>query len=171
VWRVGVLLLVALVLQLAFISQTTLLGTNLDVMPIVVVSVALLAGPVAGSVVGFAAGLLVDMALVQTLGVTSLVLIAVGYVGGRYRELRDTSHGLVPVFAGAAATLFYAAGLALIQFLLGVESSVSALVIRDAFVQALLSALVAIPLFSAIRWLLGPRKRRPATRLRITPIT
>ena len=76
------------------------------------------------------------MALVQTLGVSSLLLTGVGYLAGRYRELRDASHTLVPVLGGVVATLAYAACFAITQFLLGVESTVSPLVIRDALVGA-----------------------------------
>jgi len=41
--------------------------------------------------------------LVQTLGITSLLYIAIGYWAGRLREVRDPAHGLVPLAAGAAA--------------------------------------------------------------------
>ena len=85
------------------------------------------------------------MALVQTLGVTSLLLTGVGYLAGRYRELRDATHKLVPPVGGLVATLAYAAAFSLIQFLLGVESPVSPLVIREILVGALLNALLAIP--------------------------
>jgi rod shape-determining protein MreD len=173
--RVGVLLLAGLLLQLTAISQVTILGTNIDLAPLIVVSVGLLAGPVAGSVVGFLAGVLIDLSLVQTLGVTSLLLITIGYLAGRYRELRDTSHGLLPLAGGAIATLAYAAGLALTQFLLGVESSVSGLVVRNALAQVAVNALVALAVFPAVRALLRPslvdpwrpRKRRAATGLRV----
>ena len=50
---------------------------------------------------GFAVGLLVDVALLQTLGVSSL-LLAVGYGAGRLRELRDPPTAR-PVAVGAAA--------------------------------------------------------------------
>jgi rod shape-determining protein MreD len=172
--RVGLLLLVGLVLQFAVVSQVPLFGTNVDLTPLIVVSVALLAGPVAGSIVGFLAGLLVDMSLVETVGVTSLLLIGIGYLVGRYRELRDTSHGLVPPLAGFLATLFYAVALAITQFMLGVDSSVSALVIRDMIVQSILNALIAAPVFGVVRALLRPclvdpwrpRRRRATTGLR-----
>ena len=38
------------------------------------------------------------------MGVSSLVLTAVGYGVGRFREVRDPSHGLLPLAVGAAAT-------------------------------------------------------------------
>lgn len=174
--RMMVLVLLGVVLQLAVVSQITFWGANPDVVPLMVLSVGLLGGPIAGAIAGFSAGFVVDMALVQTLGISSLLLIAVGYLAGRYRELREPSHKLVPVIAGAAATLAYAAAFSITQFLLGVESSVSPLVIRDYLVEVVLNALLAIPVFGAVRALLRPsliedyrpRRRSALTGLRVT---
>ena len=47
-----------------------------------IVCLGLLGGAVIGAVCGFSIGLLVDSALLQTLGVSSLVLLAVGYLAG-----------------------------------------------------------------------------------------
>jgi rod shape-determining protein MreD len=175
--RMAVLIVVAVVLQLAVVSQITFWGANADLLPLIVLSVGLLAGPVAGSVVGFSAGFVADMALVQTLGVSSLLLTGIGYLGGRYRELRDASHALVPLIGGVLVTLAYAAAFSVTQFLLGVESSVSPLVIRDYLVEVVLNALIAIPVFVTVRALLRPsliedyrpRRRSALTGLRITP--
>ena len=52
----------------------------------VVVILGLLGGAVVGAVCGFAAGLLLDSVLLQTLGVSSLVLLSIGYLAGRYRR-------------------------------------------------------------------------------------
>jgi rod shape-determining protein MreD len=175
--RMALLVLLGVVLQLAVVSQITFWGANPDVVPLLVLSVGLLGGPIAGAVAGFSAGVVVDMALVQTLGISSLLLIAVGYLAGRYRELREPSHKLVPVIAGAAATLAYAAAFSLTQFLLGVESFVSPLVVRDYLVEVILNALLAIPVFGAVRALMRPsliedykpRRRSALTGLRVTP--
>ena len=51
-----------------------------------VMAVGLLCGSLAGACFGFGVGLFVDVALLQTLGVSSLVLLAVGYGAGRLRE-------------------------------------------------------------------------------------
>ena len=58
----------------------------------------------------------------QTLGVSSLVLLGVGYGAGRLREARDPEGTLVPLAVGAAATLAFGVGFALVQFLLGVDA-------------------------------------------------
>jgi rod shape-determining protein MreD len=169
--RLTVLVIAVVVLQIAVVAQITISDASADLLPLVAVSIGLLAGPVAGATVGFLLGLVADMALLQTLGVSSLLLIGVGYLAGRYRELRDATHKLVPPIAGFLATLGFDAGFALVQFLLGVDSTVSPLVIRETFVGAVINGLLAIPVFSAIRAVLRPDliddlrpRRRPVTR-------
>ena len=178
VLRLGALVLTVVVLQLAVVGQINLFYANADLLPLVALSIGLLAGPVAGATVGFLLGLVADMALLQTLGVTSLLLIGVGYLAGRYRELRDASHKLVPPLGGFVATLLYAATFSLVQFLLGVESPVSPLVIREVIVGALLNGLIAMPVYAAVRWLLRPDliddlrpRRRRHTPTRRGPVT
>lgn len=173
--RMAALIVIGVVLQLAVLSQITFWGANADLTPLIVVSVGLLGGPVAGAVAGFFVGLLVDMALVQTLGLTSLLLTAIGYLSGRYRELRDTSHALIPPLAGAIATFVYAVSFSLTQFLLGVESAVSTLVIRDFLIGVVINGLIAMPAYSLVRSILRPslveafrpRRRSTPTGLRI----
>jgi rod shape-determining protein MreD len=175
VLRGAALVLISVVAQLAVVSQFTFWGANTDLTPLIPLAVGLLGGPIAGSLVGFSTGLVVDMSLVQTLGVSSLLLTGVGYMAGRYRELRDASHTLLPAVAAALATFVYAASFSIMQFLLGVDSSVSGLVIRDVFVGVFVNAVVAIPLFAAVRALLRPslvdpmrpRRRSPSLGLRI----
>jgi rod shape-determining protein MreD len=176
--RVGLLVLATVVLQLAVVTQITVLDSDADLFPLVTLSVGLLAGPIPGATCGFLLGLVADMALLQTLGVTSLLLIAVGYLAGRYRELRDASHKLVPVIGAAAATLAYATAFSLVQFLLGVESPVSPLVIREILVGALLNGLIAMPVYAGVRALLRPDliddlrpRRRRQTPTRRGPLT
>ena len=70
-------------------------------MVLTVAAVAYYAGSVSGCATGFAAGFLLDLASGATMGASSLVLTAVGYGVGRFRELRDPSHGLMPAPVGA----------------------------------------------------------------------
>ncbi len=156
----------AVVIQEAAVSQISIFGTAADLTPLVVMSVGLLAGSIAGAIMGFAVGLLVDLFLFQTLGVTSLLFIAIGYWSGRLRELRDPSHGLVPMALGAAATAFAGVGMTIIQFLLGVDSPVSLLLVQQIFVTVLVNTLIALPVYAVVRRLLqpalpqDPRRRR-----------
>ena len=94
--------LVGGILQLTTVSQIAIFGVPADLSPLLVASVGLLCGSIAGASFGFGLGLFMDTLLAQTLGLTSLVLLAAGYAAGRLRELRDPAHGLVPVAVGAA---------------------------------------------------------------------
>ena len=154
--RVFALLLVTVVLQLSAVSQIGILGGHADLIPLAVAAVAFYAGSVSGSAVGFAMGLLVDLAAGQTLGVSSLVLTAVGYGVGRFREVRDPSHGLLPIPVGAAATAGWVAAFAAVSFMLDIGATVSPLVLRDLLVTVLLNALLAVPVFTVSRKLLRP---------------
>jgi rod shape-determining protein MreD len=102
--RVGALLLVAVIVQLSALSQLNVLGGHADLVVLAVAAVAYYGGSVSGTATGFAAGLLLDLLTGATMGASSLVLTAVGYGVGRFREVRDPSHGLLPVVVGTAAT-------------------------------------------------------------------
>jgi len=176
--RLVALAFVAVVLQEAVVSQISLFGVSADLTPLVVMSVGLLAGSMLGAVTGFGVGLFVDMVLVQTLGVTSLLYIAIGYWSGRLRELRDPAHGLVPLALGAAATAFAGIGMAVIQFLLGVDAPVSLLLAQQIFITVLVNTLIALPVYAVVRRILRPalpddprrRRRRAYTTGGLSPL-
>jgi rod shape-determining protein MreD len=111
---------------------------------------------VTGAVVGFAAGLLLDMVLLQTLGVSSLVLLSVGYLAGRYREGFEISNSLTPPLLIGGLTLLAAAGLAAIELMLGVDVPVSLLVLREIFLKGLWAFVLAIPVYPLVRRILRP---------------
>ena len=164
--RLAALGFFTVVIQIAAVSQVTVFGVSIDLTPLVVASVGLLAGSLPGAVFGFAVGLFVDVALVQTLGVTSLLFIAIGYWAGRLRELRDPAHALVPLAIGAAATAFATVGFALMQFMLGVRAPVSWLLLRQVVVTILVGSLLALPIYALVRRVVrgslpdDPRRRR-----------
>jgi rod shape-determining protein MreD len=154
------------ILQLTAVSQITIFGVPADLSPLMVASVGFIAGSVPGAVFGFCLGLLIDVSLFQTLGVSSLVFTAVGYGAGRIRELRDPAHGLAPVAIGAAATAIAAIGFALLQFLLGVKVPVSVMLLRVTLLTIVLNTLLALPVYALMRRALlrflpdDPRRRR-----------
>ena len=154
------------ILQIAAVSQVELFGTNADLSPLVVAAVGLMVGSLPGAIFGFGVGLFLDLALVQTVGLSSLVYLAVGYWAGRWLELRDPQGPLVPFAVGAAATAVATIGYSLMQFLLGVDAPVSFLLVREILATILLNALIAGVVTALVRrWLTpalpeDPRRRR-----------
>ena len=140
--RIG---LVGGILQVTTVSQVLVFGVPADLTPLLVASVGLLCGSVAGATFGFCLGLFVDTVLFQTLGVSSLVLLVAGYGAGRVRELRDPGHSLIPVAVGAAAAAVTVIGFSVLQFLLGVDAPVSLLLVRQILLVIVLDTLLALP--------------------------
>lgn len=154
--RIALIVLAAVVVQISFLSFLSILGGTPNVIGVVVVSLGLLGGGVVGAVCGFVGGFLVDSMLLQTLGVSSLVLLSIGYLAGRYREGFEISGFIVVPLLAAGFTLLYAGGFAAVQLMLGVETTVSVLAVREILVQALLALLLAIPVYPLVRRILAP---------------
>ena len=177
--RLALIGLLGGILQLTAVSQVTVFGVPADLSPLLVAAVGFLAGAVPGAVFGFCLGLFVDVALLQTLGVTSLVFTGVGYGAGRVRELRDPAHGLAPVAVGAVATAAAAIGFSLLQFLLGVQAPVSLLLARQILMTIVLHTLLALPVYALVRRALLPflpddprrRRRRAYTTGGLSPLS
>jgi rod shape-determining protein MreD len=154
--RTGAIALFAVILQLAGFGPALIFGTTPDLIPLVVAAVAIYAGSFAGAAMGFGTGFLLDLAVGGTMGVSSLVLTAVGYGVGRYREVRDPAHGLMPVAVGALATAGFELAFAAVSFMLDVGATVSALVFREMLITVGLNALLALPVFWICRRILRP---------------
>jgi rod shape-determining protein MreD len=164
--RVAALAVAVVFLQTGVISEVPILGVAIDLSPLVVAFVGLQCGSVAGAATGFGIGLLVDLTLVQTLGLTSLVFTAIGYGAGRLRELRDPQAALTPLLVGAAAAAASMVGYSLMEFLLGVDAPVSLELLRQIVVGVALDTVAALPVWILVRrWLQpslpeDPRRRR-----------
>jgi rod shape-determining protein MreD len=166
--RLVLLGLVTAIAQVACFSEMVIFGTSPDVAVLVLMSIGLLGGSLIGAVAGFSVGLLIDSLLLQLLGAFALMLLAVGYVAGRYREnVGPPTRAALPLLGGGM-TLLGVLTFAAIQVGTGVDADVSTLVIRDAFLKTLIGAGLAIPVFYLVRLVLRPalvderrRARRP----------
>jgi rod shape-determining protein MreD len=153
--KVVVLLFVAAIAQASIFSDVRILGGTPDLLLVTLVAVALLRGTVAGALAGFFAGLVVDTALLGTLGFTSLLLTLAGYWIGRYGETtgRDRSHA--PFVSVAVVTFVYALGALIVHFMLG-EHAPAGAVMEDVWPTIGLNLLIAAPVYAVARRLLRP---------------
>ncbi len=168
--RIAALSIAVVVIQIGVLSEVTVFGVNIELAPLLAAFIGLLCGSIPGAAAGFAIGLLIDLALVQTMGITSLLLTLVGFWAGRLREIRDPQGALVPVIVGAAAAGVAFVGYALIEFLLGVDAPVSLQLLRDIVLGVVVDSIVALPFFLIVRRALqgsmpeDPRRRRRSRR-------
>jgi rod shape-determining protein MreD len=164
--RIALLSVIAVFFQIGVVSEVPVFGVNVDLSPLLVAFIGLMCGSTLGAVSGFAVGLLVDLALVQTLGVTSLVFTLIGYWSGRLRELRDPQAALTPLLVGAAGSAVSLIGYSLIEFMLGVDAPVSFELLRQIVLGVVVNTIVAVPMWLIVRRALqgglpeDPRRRR-----------
>ena len=153
--RASALVFVAALLQAGLFSSLFVFGGAPDLLLVVVISIGLLRGSVAGAVSGFAGGLVVDLLTLDTLGVTSLVLTLAGFWAGRYGETTGRGRRLAVLLAVAVITVLASVFGFVLRYMLGEE-----VVARQALVTALVPALVlnlmlALPVYALVRRVLG----------------
>ncbi len=166
VLRVCVLATAIVFFQIGVVSEVPVFGVNADLTPLLVAFVGLLGGATLGACCGFAVGLLVDLTLLQTLGLTSLVFTMIGYWAGRLRELRDPQAALTPLLVGGGAAATALIGYSVMEFLLGVDAPVSLELLRQIVLGVVVDTIVAVPVWALVRRTLegalpeDPRRRR-----------
>lgn len=164
--RIAALAIALVFFQIGVVSEVPVFGVTIDLSILLVAFTGLLCGSMVGAISGFAVGLLVDLALVQTLGLTSLVFTLIGYWSGRLRELRDPQAALTPLLVGAVATAVSLVGYSVMEFMLGVDAPVSLQLLRQIVIGIVVNAIVALPMWVVVRrCLIGglpqdPRRRR-----------
>ncbi len=178
--RLAILVVAVVFFQIGVVSEVPVFGVNIDLSPLLVAFAGLLCGSMLGAATGFAVGLLVDLALVPPLGVSSLIFTLIGYWAGRLRELRDPQAALTPLLVGAAAAAASLVGYSLIEFLLGVDAPVSLDLLRQIVLGVVVDAIVALPMWAIVRRTLEPalpedprrrRRRRAYTTGGLSPLS
>ena len=152
--RAAALVFVATLVHVSALGGADVGGVAPNALLVAVVLVAWHRGSLAGAWAGFAAGLLLDTVTLGELGVTSLLLLLVGYWAGRYAETTGRGRAFGPylavLFLGVAHGVV-ASGLAA---LLGESVDAGGAVI-SAVLAALLNTALAVVLHRPIRWALG----------------
>lgn len=145
--RLAVLTFVAAVLQVSVFSDVRILGGTPDVLLVTIAVTALYRGAIPGAVAGFGAGIVVDVALLGTLGFTSLLLTLVGYWVGRYGETTGRASG--PYLPVVIVSALYTAGALGLHFIVG-DPAPAREVLLDTFFQGIgLNLIVTVP----VAWL------------------
>jgi rod shape-determining protein MreD len=168
--RLVALIVLAVLLQVTFFSRVALFHVSPDVLPAVIASLGLLGGSMSGAVAGFSAGLLLDCLLIAPLGGSSLVLMATGYLAGSFRERFEITSRFLPPLLIAGFTLFAELGFGAVELMLGVDSTVSALIVKDMLIKSVFAFFLGWPIYLGVKRLLRPaiveeperrRTRRP----------
>ncbi|MGI8887895.1 MAG: rod shape-determining protein MreD [Nocardioidaceae bacterium] len=160
---IGVLVVATVTLQNSIFSHFSLSGVVPDLAMLVVIAVALVRGPDYGATVGFAAGLVLDLAppADHTAGRWALSLLLVGYVIGLARGDAESS-ALSAIFMVAAGAFIGTSVFALTGLVLGdpgVSVSLALEVVPRAILYDVLLPPLVIPLVMVALRRLEPTER------------
>jgi rod shape-determining protein MreD len=149
--KAGGLLLFAALVQVSIASNIQVAQGHPDVALVLVIAIALLRGPTFGAAAGFWAGLVLDIASFQTLGLSSLLLTLTGYFAGRLGEVTKKSSAHPSLVAVTIGTIGVALGSAVVHFMLGTTVSASELFVGMLLPTLALNMLLAYPLYGLCR--------------------
>ena len=152
--KAALILFVVALLQLVVLTQYSAFRTA-SIVLVALLSLALLRGSIFGAVAGFGVGLMLDVATLGTLGVSSLLLTAGGFWIGRYGETtaRDRFH--TPFLSVAVVTVLFSFGQLALQFVLG-QPAPAGLVAHGLPLGLLLNLLLTLPVYPLVRRLFPP---------------
>lgn len=147
---------VAAIVQVTLLNDMAIFHGAPDLVLVALVAVALLRGTIFGAAAGFGAGLVVDTATLQTLGVTSLLLTIAGYWIGRYGETtgRDRTHA--PFVSVAVVTVLYSIGALILHYMLGDPASAHRVLVEALPFELLFNLLLTLPVYALARRLFRP---------------
>jgi len=154
--RLVAIVILGVLLQLSCFAQVAIFHVSPDLLPVLVISLGLLGGTMTGVVTGFAVGILLDCLLIEPLGGASLVLLATGYLAGLFRERFEIHSPLVPPLLCMGLTIFAELGFGAIELMLGVDATVSTLVIGDILIKGVFAFVLGWPIYLGLRRVLRP---------------
>jgi rod shape-determining protein MreD len=157
-WRLALVVFVAVLLQIAVMSDLTVLDQSGDLVLLVAIAAGSVSGPDRGATFGFVAGLAYDLLLVDTpFGISALVYALVGYgvgvAAGWVIQQRWWFHLTTAVLATVAAVALTA----VVTRVLGRPYPIDDLV-RAAGVEAAWSVALIVTARWALRWVAGEER-------------
>ena len=154
------LVFLAAILQASVFSSVTILNGTPDLLLVTIICVALLRGSIIGAAAGFWGGLLLDVANLATLGVTSLLLLLAGYWTGRYGETTGRDRAHAPFLSVAVITFLYALGSLAFHFVLGEPAPARTVLWATLFQGIALNLILTWPVYKLASLILRQPDRR-----------
>lgn len=150
---IPLLILASLIIQTTVMPHLSLFSVMPDLILVVVICVALVQGPSAGALAGFAGGLLRDFQLNAPTGLSALAYLSVGYAVGAIRPYVQSTSVTIPLmgvfFGTAAGTAFYIG----LSVLLGVPAEPVGRLVQVVVLTSVYNTLLVPFVFPAVRFL------------------
>lgn len=149
--RLALVLVVALTLQTTWMADFRPFGVPGDLLLLVAIAAGLAAGPTRGAIIGFTAGIAMDLVQLTPFGLSALTYLAVGYVVGSAHAGVLRSAPWIPVVAGFVATALGLVFYVVLGQLVGQQFRLPGLA-RVVLITSLMNAVLVTPALFATRW-------------------
>jgi rod shape-determining protein MreD len=151
--RLALVVLTALLFQVAVLDQIVVLGAHPDVMIVLAGAAGAVCGSSRGAVIGFVLGLAADLVLPTLFGLSVLDFVLVGFGAGLVRSLPGDRDGrsmqvATCLLAAALGTILYA----ILGDIAGQPGMLERQTIVTTLVVTLGAIVLAVPAIGALRW-------------------
>ncbi|MGA8297214.1 MAG: rod shape-determining protein MreD [Acidimicrobiales bacterium] len=151
--RLLLVVVVALVAQVAVLDNVTLLGAHPDVMVLIAAAAGIAQGSGRGAIAGFVAGVAADLVVTMPFGLSALTFTLIGFGTGLLRPTlvaRDVDSPQVAACIGAAAvaTILYA----IIGTIAGKHGLIGAATAEAVLSVTLGAVVLSYPVLRITRW-------------------
>lgn len=153
--RVALCIFVAWVLQVGLFAQLPVGGARADVMIVLGIAAGFVGGPDRGAIVGFAAGLAIDLVLPTPLGLSAVVYTIVGYLAGRISGTMPRSSWWLPAMTCAVGSAAGVVLYALVGVIVGEATLSGPPLATIVVVTAVVNAVLGPAAVRAMRWSLS----------------
>jgi rod shape-determining protein MreD len=158
--RLGIVVVLGLVVQVALLDQIVAFGAHPDVLVIFPVAAGLAQGPQRGAIVGFVAGIAADLIVQLPFGLSPLTFVLTGFGAGLVARAASAGEGgAVDVMRCAILATGTSALYALIGAAVGQPGLLDAQTARALAVIAVGALLLSIPMLSLMRWCFAGARR------------
>jgi rod shape-determining protein MreD len=153
--KVPLVLLVFLVVELTVLDRLRIFGAGPDIMLLLAVVAGIVGGPRVGALLGFAAGIILDLFLETPMGLSALVFCIVGYAVGNIQGGVLRAAWWIPIVTTFVASVAGVLAYALVATVVGQPQLVTPHLFVIAAVVGLFNALVAPIALRVVRWSLA----------------
>ena len=159
--RVPLVTVVALAVQLSLFTDMRPFDAVADVMLLLVLAAAMVAGPRTGAVCGFGIGVAYDLMLRTPFGLSALTYAMAGYAAGYLQAMVSSAPWWIGMLVMGASSALAVAGYAVVGTVFGLKDAVNFHLITVMVVVGAVNFALAVPALWVQRWALLGSEDRP----------
>jgi rod shape-determining protein MreD len=152
--KVIVVVLLFLTVQQTLMLDIRISGIHPDIMVVLPIAAGIIGGPSRGAIMGFGSGLVADLFLPTTFGLSALIGCLVGFGVGMATVALDRSAWWLPPLAALGASAVYEVAYAAVGSILGQPQMLHVDIVGIVLVVSIVNALVAVPAVRLVGWAL-----------------